>query len=287
MLKNRKLKLILTILILLIVLTSCAVPRDEAGNIKYISDNISFNEFRAQEGFFQTLLVFPLTKILNFIIANTGSVFIGVAVLTFLVHAIVLLVTWKSNVATLKMQQLQPELKKIQEKYADRTDQQARLAMGAEMQALYQKNKVNPFASMLTMFLQLPIIFSIYYAVNRSERVMTGSFLGVNLAKTPMEGIVAFELPYILIFVVMMLLQVASMYIPTYLSERRAKIKAAKEHRRYVKQPNPMKMMMPMMIIVLFFSVSWPSAMSIYWSISSVVQIVKSLVIDYFIHRRG
>src|SRR5512144_1106475 len=55
------------------------------------------------------------------------------------------------------MQIIQPELKKIQEKYKGKTDPESRQKMTQETMALYKETGTNPFASCLPILLQSPI----------------------------------------------------------------------------------------------------------------------------------
>lgn len=157
-------------------LTGCTVPHDASGKTILIDNSTTFKYMFDNEGFFAALLVFPLTKLLNFFANSTGSVFLGIVLVTAIVNIGVVLVTWKQNVAQQKMQELQPEMAKIQKKYEGRTDQDSRLRQGQEMQQLYNKHGVNPLASMATMFIQMPILLSIYHAVMRSYAVHQENF---------------------------------------------------------------------------------------------------------------
>lgn len=65
------------------------------------------------------------------------------------------------------MQMLQPEMKKIQDKYKGRKDPASRQAMQQEQMALYRSTGTNPFSSCLPLLLQMPIFFSLF-------RVLTG-----------------------------------------------------------------------------------------------------------------
>lgn len=56
------------------------------------------------------------------------------------------------------MAELQPELKKVQEKYKDSKDQQSKAMMD-----FYKTNKVNPFSGCLPMLIQAPILIALYY----------------------------------------------------------------------------------------------------------------------------
>ena len=74
----------------------------------------------------------------------------------------------KSTVSQQKMQLIQPEMEKIQNKYKGRKDQTSQKRMSAEIQALYKKNDVSMLAS-FTTFLTLPIMFAMWQAVQRIE----------------------------------------------------------------------------------------------------------------------
>ena len=56
-----------------------------------------------------------------------------------------------------KLQVLQPEMKKIQERFKD--DKQR---MNQEMMKFYQENKVNPLGSCLPLLLQIPFFISLF-----------------------------------------------------------------------------------------------------------------------------
>ena len=56
-----------------------------------------------------------------------------------------------------KLQVLQPEMKKIQERYKD-----DRQRMNQEMMKFYQENKVNPLGSCLPLLLQIPFFIGLF-----------------------------------------------------------------------------------------------------------------------------
>ena len=60
------------------------------------------------------------------------------------------------------MQAIQPEMRKIQEKYKGKKDQYSREAMSRETMALYSRHGTNPLSSCLPLLLQMPIFFSLY-----------------------------------------------------------------------------------------------------------------------------
>src|ERR687886_232187 len=68
--------------------------------------------------------------------------------------------------ASRAMQLIQPQMKKIQEKYKGKTDPASRQAMQQETMALYRESGTNPFASCLPILLQSPIFFALFRVLN-------------------------------------------------------------------------------------------------------------------------
>src|SRR5919202_1656713 len=64
------------------------------------------------------------------------------------------------------MQLIQPQVKKIQEKYKGKTDTASRQAMTQETMALYKETGTNPFASCMPILLQSPIFFALFRVLN-------------------------------------------------------------------------------------------------------------------------
>ena len=76
----------------------------------------------------------------------------AIVALTLLVRALLLPLTLKQFRSMQALAQLQPEIKKLQEKYKDDKER-----LNQEMMKFYRENKVNPFASCLPMVAQLPV----------------------------------------------------------------------------------------------------------------------------------
>src|SRR5215213_10668789 len=73
------------------------------------------------------------------------------------------------------LQLIQPEVKKIQEKYKGKTDQASRQAMTQETMALYKERGTNPFASCLPILLQAPIFFALFRVLNGLSGIAEGT----------------------------------------------------------------------------------------------------------------
>jgi len=282
--KKRILTLVLFVTLAL-TLSGCGVARDESGNIATITSSMTFSEVRQNEGFFAAFLVYPLAQLINYLGPKTNPL-IAIFVVSFGIHALVTALTWKANVSQQKTMLLQPELQKIQKKYEGKDDQNSRMRMSMEMQELYKKNNVSIGGSFIVLFIQFPILIAVYHAVIRSEYIQTAKFMGIDFSQTPSAGLAEGKWIYIVVIIVMLALQFLSMQLPMMLQERRKRALAEKQHRKYEKAQNPMgSTMYVMMFVIAFMMLSWPSAMSFYYCVSSLVMILKNLIIDRLLNK--
>jgi len=89
---------------------------------------------------------------------------IGLAIILFtLVTRILLFPTsLKQQKSSRMMQIMQPEIRAVQEKYKNKTDNASMMAQQTEMKAIYEKYGTSMTAGCLPLFLQMPIIFALY-----------------------------------------------------------------------------------------------------------------------------
>ena len=286
--KMKKLLLISSLVLVAVVLTGCRIPTDpETNEIIQITPTTTFSEIMSTENWFSAILVWPMAQVLNYLspIISVGG---AIAVLTIIVNGILMIFTLKSTVATQQMQMLQPEMEKIQRKYEGKTDDASKMKQAQEMQNLYKKYNVNPFSMILITFLQFPIIISVYQAVQRATAVRTGTFLGLPLDQTIMNGLRNGQWGYLIIFIFMGVCQFLSMQLPQWIAKKKAEELAAKQHRKPDVPQNQQSKMMQyyMLVMILVFGLMWPAAMSVYWAIYSIVTIVKTLLVQKIIDNR-
>jgi YidC/Oxa1 family membrane protein insertase len=109
---------------------------------------------------FHDYLFTPIYNLLVFLVGIMPGGDVGLAVV--LATLIVKIVLMPLSFAALKTQKamkiMEPELKKVREKYKNDKETQAR-----ELFALYKKYDVKPLASFLTMFIQIPILIALYF----------------------------------------------------------------------------------------------------------------------------
>src|ERR671915_2521368 len=111
----------------------------------------------------------------------------SIILLTFTVRILILPLTFKGVKSMQRLQTLQPEIKKLQERYKD--DKQR---MNQEIMAFYQREKVNPLGSCMPLLLQLPFFISLFYLLRSPEfeRDIEGneSFLFIKDLAEPVTG---------------------------------------------------------------------------------------------------
>jgi YidC/Oxa1 family membrane protein insertase len=83
---------------------------------------------------------------------------LAVIAVTLVVKVVVMPITFSAVRTQRAMKVIEPELKALKEKYKDDKDRQAK-----ETFALYKKYRMNPFASFITLLIQLPILLALYW----------------------------------------------------------------------------------------------------------------------------
>ncbi len=285
--KMKKRIMLVMLIVLLALLTGCQRNTDASGNTlpeKIIYLTTPWKDM-LNESFFTAIFVYPLSQCVNWLGENLHSSVLGVIITTILYNILTLSLSIKSTVSTQKMQMLQPELTAIQAKYAGRDDDNAKMQQAQEMQALYNKHGINPLGSLVTPFLTFPILIAMYYAVQRAEVVCNGSFAGIPLSTTPLAAFknLSTGWPIAIMFVLMAVTQLVSSKIPSWLAERKKKqsssYRAYKDVNNTNKQTN--MMMYSMVAIVIIIGMKWPAAMTVYWLVNSVVNILKTVFIQW------
>lgn len=138
--------------------------------------------------FFHTVLYTPIYNLLMFLTDILPGQDIGLAVVaaTLIVKIIIMPLSFAALRTQRAIKAIEPEMKKLREELKDDKETQAR-----EMFALYKKYGVNPFAGILTLFIQLPIVISLYWVFNNKELLMVDtsilySFIPAPLAISPL-----------------------------------------------------------------------------------------------------
>lgn len=273
--RTKKFLKVFALVAFVFVLTGCGQNLDTKGNLLADRAINSATPWSLDAGFFDFILTIPIAKGILFITDILGNVAWGVVGMTIFINILILPIMIKSTVSTQKMQMLQPELEKIQRKYAGRKDQASQMRQSAEMQALYKKHDVSMFSS-FTTFLTLPIMLAMWQSVQRIEILYQATFFGLNLGTTPMSQITSGNWVYIIIVAIVGITQYLAIEINNIMLKRNPRYKVSKQQ----KSMKTMNIVMTAMIV--WFALSMPTAMSLYWITTSLVTIIRTVYIQIY-----
>lgn len=104
--------------------------------------------------------------IYNFL-SGMGIVNIGLCIilLTVVVNLILAPVTYRQQKFSRMSQIMNPEIRRIQKKYANKRDEKSMRLMQAETSAVYDKYGVSPTGGCITAIVQIPILFALYRVI--------------------------------------------------------------------------------------------------------------------------
>ena len=260
-----------------------------------------------KKGPMEGLLVFPISWLTESFVTGFKSAgvagglaqLLAIFAITFIVRSLMLLVTIKQTSSNAKMQALQPEITKIQNKYPNANNNTyEKQQMAAEMNKLYKKNKINPLSSLLVMVIQFPVFICVWNALQGSASLSSDSFLNLRLSDS--INSVLFDgtgaswanggaVTALFLFLFMAGAQVVSMLLPQWIQKaKRKKIASLSKNPAQNEQQSRMKMftyIMMAMIIIMGFTL--PSAMGVYWFVGALFSIGQTLIIEKLNSRKS
>ncbi len=200
-------------------------------------------------------LVYLFAKAIQWL-SFDGSIGVGIILFTLLIRILLMPLFNMQIKSSQKMQDIQPELKKLQQKYASK-DTETRMKLAEESQALYKKYGVNPYASLLPLFIQMPVMIALFQALSRVSFLKTGTFLWVELAQHDH----LYLLP---------VLAAVFTFLSTWLTNLAAKEKNI--------MMTIMIYVMPLMIFFMGFGLA--SGVVLYWTVSNAFQVLQLLLLN-------
>ncbi len=234
-----------------------------------------FQVFKEYDGLWKTLLVKPLAYIIlkvGYLVNNFG---ISVMIVGLLIRLILLPFAIKSMKATNNMQKAQPEIQRIERKYAGKTDNESLMAKSQEQMLIYQKYKINPVSGCLIALLQIPLFFAFLDAINEVPAIFEGNLFGMHLGMTPWKGLAQGEY----IYIILIFLIVATTYISFKNSMK------SSQNNEMMKQMNAMFMFMIVSISIASFSL--PTAIAFYWIVTNGFAVLQNFIIKKVLEKEN
>lgn len=210
-------------------------------------------------GIFAPLAV-PLLGALKWLHGFIGNWGWAIIVLTILINLAMFPLRHKSVVAMRKMQELQPQMKAIQERYAKyKITDPERQKMNQEVMELYKSKGVNPASGCVPMLLTIPFLFAFYSMLSQAIELRGAEFI------LWIDDLAARD-PYY----VTPILMGATMVWQTRITPTTA-------------DPTQQKIMMLMPFMFTFIFLGQPSGLAIYWFVSNLWGIGQQYFTNYLI----
>ena len=199
---------------------------------------------------------YPLVWILNACHSLIPSYGIAIILLTLLVRIIFWPLTHKSTVGMRKMQEIQPKIKALQAKFKGNPQR-----LQQETWQLYRTEKVNPMSSCLPMLVQIPVFIALFNVLRSSVELRYAPFLWIADLSEPEGLFVNSWFPWFGGLNILPILMAVTMALQSALTPSTGD----------KSQQRMMMVMMPLVMLVMFYS--FPSALSLYWTLSQVFSI--------------
>ncbi len=244
--------------------------------------NVRFNQALQTSGLFspiERVLKWSLEMIFR-LVKNWG---VAIIVLTIILKIILFPLNKSSSMGSLKMQQIQPQMQAIQEKYKD--DQQK---MSLELSNLYKEAGYNPASGCLPMILQMLILLSLYNVFNNYFEFRGAPFIRGWIDDLSVgDKIWSWEknIPIISGFTQNTIRLLPIIYTLSQLLN--GKITQYGGAAAGGRNKGQMALMMYGLPIIFFFILyNVPSGLLLYWAVSNVLQIGQQLLINSMMKKK-
>ena len=229
----------------------------------------NFTPLANYEGLWTSIFVKPLAWVIIKLGALLHNYGLSIIVTCLIIRLILYPFTKKTAMQSELIKQAQPELAKLEKKYANKTSVEDQNKKAQEMLMMYQKYKINPLSGCLIAFIQLPLLFAFYEAINRTPAIFEDNLLFFNLGKTPWVGITHGEYGYIILVVII--------FLATYFSFK----KTLKDQSSMATEGMNMKYMLYFMLaLITYSSFTIASAVGIYWITSNLFTILQNYLVE-------
>jgi YidC/Oxa1 family membrane protein insertase len=199
-----------------------------------------------------TFIAKPMFTMLNYIFSLVGHWGWTIVITTILIKLVLYPLAHKGMVSMMKLKDLAPKIKEVQEKYKG-DNQKASM----HMMELYKKHGANPMGGCLPILLQIPVFFAIYRVLINAIELKGADFLWVtDLAEMD---------PYFILPILMG----ATMYLQQKITPNAIQ----DEMQRKIFQYLP--------VIFTFFFLWFPAGLTLYWFVNNVFTVLH----QYYLNR--
>lgn len=197
--------------------------------------------------------------VLGIKIPGTHNYGIDIILLTIVIKILFIPLTHKSMQSMKKMQDLQPQIQKLREKYKDNKEELNKATM-----QLFREYKVSPLSGCWPMFVQLPVFIALYQALSYAIELRHASFVCIPSIYLCLNDLSAPD-PYY----VTPILMGGTMVLQQWMTPSGG-------------DPTQKKMMLLMPVVFTYLFLTFPSGLVLYWLVSNLLQIGQQLLTNKF-----
>lgn len=208
-----------------------------------LSSTLSFGFF----GFFSIILLHVLEFFYGFV-HNYG---LAIILLVLGIRIVFYPLTYTGFKSMKRMQQLNPKIKELREKYKDNKTE-----LNKKTMELYKESKVNPFGGCLPMLLQIPVFYGLYETLLVSIQLRNAPFIFWihNLSAQD---------PYYILPILMGITMLISQKMNPVMGD-----------------PTQAKIMLILPIVFTFLFINFPAGLLLYWTVNNILTIAQQYIIN-------
>ena len=214
-------------------------------------------------------IIHPFSKgilfVLMFLKKYVNNYGVVLVLFAFLIRILTGPLTKKAAISSQKMQKIQPQIKKIQKKFAGNPQK-----LNAETIALYRDSGVNPLGGCLPVLIQMPLLFSLFLVFRTTIEFRGANFMfWINDLSQP-DAI--FELPFSIplygsyVCVLPLLMSITMFVQQSYTMSSSV-------------DKNQKLMMQSMSLVFFLIFNSFPSGLNLYYTVSNILNIFQQRTI--------
>mgnify|MGYP000883136844 FL=1 len=304
MFNNKKIKLLGFLVLCLFLLTACVRPLKDDKKIitnpvtkQQLTENIVcqpedkesikvYNKYKSKvdisklpkcseymifkgkyNGLWDSFFIKPLVVLLVQIGRLIKSYGLSIIIVTLVLKLVTLPITISQIKQNKIMKEIQPELAKLEEKYAGKTDQTSIMNKTREQAAIYKKYNLNPLSTIASGVLTAVIFIAFYESIMRTPVIFENVFIGFQLGTSPLTAFNSGKYIYLILVILNVLI--------TYLTLKITQLNTNKDS---MQSMNTLFIVMP--IIIGFMALVSPAALNIYWIVQSGFAFVQSYIIN-------
>lgn len=256
-------------------------PRTESSLKKYNNEkdnnfrlsSMRFNESLETSGLWGWLEIIlkAVLELFYKLIPNWG---VSIILMTVFLRLILFPLSKKQSLSSIKMQEVQPRMKELQDKYKNNPEK-----LNAEMAKLYKETGYNPASGCLPLLIQFPIILAMYNLFNNYFEFRGAMFIPGWIPDLSTGDVTGINIPLINQELhILPIIYLVSQFIST---------KIMQDTSPTPQQNDSMKYMFYAMPLIFFFAIyNTPSGLIFYWTFSNVLQLVQQVILNKMVKNK-